>query len=169
MTPTRIERPAPRWMRQVLVAAGIYNLLWGAAIILVPSALFRFAEMDLPRYPQIWQCVGMIVGVYGVGYLIAATDPLRHWPITLVGLLGKVFGPIGFAGALASGDLPLAFGVTILTNDIIWWVPFAGILYQAFRSYSDRSTCSDIDVATANKTAKFQWSNSDGLPRRGHP
>ena len=41
---------------------------------------------EFPRYPQIWQCVGMIVGVYGVGYLVAASDPLRHWPIVLVGM-----------------------------------------------------------------------------------
>ena len=100
--------------------------------------------MDLPRYPQIWQCVGMIVGVYGVGYLIAARDPLRHWPITLVGLLGKVFGPIGFVGAVASGDLPLAFGATILTNDLIWWIPFGAILYHAFRNYNDRSTSTEL-------------------------
>ena len=153
MNPTRSEQNEPRWMRPVLVAAGIYNLLWGGAIILFPSALFRFAEMDLPRYPQIWQCVGMIVGVYGVGYLIAATDPLRHWPITLVGLLGKVFGPLGFAGALASGDLPLAFGATIVTNDLIWWLPFAALLYQAFKRHSDRSTSDEIDQATVIKTA----------------
>jgi hypothetical protein len=125
------EKPRPKWMVRVLIAAGIYNLLWGAAVILYPSALFRFAEMELPRYPQIWQCVGMIVAVYGIGYLIAASDPLRHWPIVLVGSLGKVFGPIGFVGALVRGDLPLAFGATILTNDLIWWVPFGAILYLA--------------------------------------
>ena len=42
----------------------------------------------------------MIVGVYGIGYAIASTDPLRHWPIVLVNSLGKIFGPIGFAQAL---------------------------------------------------------------------
>ncbi len=123
--------------RYCLVAAGIYNLLWGAAVIVFPGWLFRFAEMELPRYPQIWQCVGMIVGVYGIGYLIAATDPIRHWPITLVGLLGKVFGPIGFGLALIRGQLPLAFGATILTNDMIWWIPFAAILYQAWTQRGD--------------------------------
>ena len=121
------------WMRRVLIAAGIYNLAWGAAVIVFPDALFNFAEMEPPRYPQIWQCVGMIVGVYGIGYLAAAGDPLRHWPITLVGLLGKIFGPLGFASALYHGELPLKFGVTILTNDLIWWVPFTAILYQAYR------------------------------------
>ncbi len=53
----------PRWMRNSLIAAGIYNLVWGAFVILSPFAIFRFAEMELPRYPQVWQCVGMIVGV----------------------------------------------------------------------------------------------------------
>lgn len=118
-------------MRWTLQAAGVYNVLWGAAVVLAPEAWFRWCQMEPPRYPQIWQCVGMIVGVYGIGYLIAATDPLRHWPITLVGLLGKIFGPIGFAAALLSGELPLAFGATLLTNDFIWWVPFTIILWRA--------------------------------------
>lgn len=121
-------------MRHVLLAAGLYNIVWGASVILAPAAFFKFAGMPLPVYPQIWQCVGMIVGVYGVGYLIAASDPLRHWPITLVGLLGKILGPIGFISALLSGELPLTFGLTIITNDLIWWVPFAAILYQARKS-----------------------------------
>ena len=123
--------------RRVLAAAAAYNVLWGAAVILFPNALFDFAGLPRPNYPQLWQCVGMIVGVYGVGYWVASWDPLRHWPITLVGLLGKVFGPIGFAGALLSGRFPLAFGWNILTNDLIWWLPFAGILLAAWRARHD--------------------------------
>jgi hypothetical protein len=121
-------------MGRVLVAAGIYNLAWGGLAVLAPEWCFRVVGMDVPNYPELGQCIGMIVGVYGIGYLAAATDPLRHWPITLVGLLGKVFGPIGFAGALLSGRFPLAFGWNIITNDLIWWVPFAGILIAAWRS-----------------------------------
>ncbi len=150
------DEPQSNWMRHVLLAAGLYNLLWGAAVIAFPSGLFQFAGMELPRYPQIWQCVGMIVGVYGIGYVVAATDPLRHWPITLVGLLGKVFGPIGFANALWTGSLPLAFGATIITNDLIWWVPFAAILYQAFKRHSDSSTTSGTDLARALTSAESQ-------------
>ena len=88
--------------------------------------------MEIPRYPMIWQCVGMIVGVYGVGYWVAARDPLRHWPITLVGFLGKVFGPIGFAYYLIQGAFPLTFGLTIMTNDLLWWIPFGLILKMAW-------------------------------------
>jgi len=123
-------------MCYVLVAAGIYNIAWGLATIAFPSALFQIVGMALPQYPQLWQCVGMIVGVYGVGYLIAASDPVKHWPITLVGLLGKILGPLGFVQAVYTGALPLAFGATLLTNDLIWWAPFAAILYKAFRQHS---------------------------------
>ena len=70
----------------------------------------------------------MIVGVYGVGYAIAAYDPVRHWPIVLVGLLGKTFGPIGFVFSAVYCELPWIAGLTLLTNDLVWWIPFGLIL-----------------------------------------
>jgi len=129
---------AAAWMSPVLVAAGVYNIAWGGLAILAPDWCFRAVGMEPANYPELWQCIGMIVGVYGVGYIIAAFDPLRHWPITLVGLLGKILGPIGFAQALATGRLPLAFGWNILTNDLIWWLPFAAILLAARRAAAGR-------------------------------
>lgn len=133
----RVDPAPPTWMFITLVAAGIYNLIWGTVAILFPNLLFRAVAMELPRYPELWQCIGMIVGVYGVGYLIAARNPLRHWPIVLVGFLGKVFGPIGFVFSILKGTLPPAFGLTIITNDLIWWVPFACILWRAFSAYAE--------------------------------
>jgi peroxiredoxin len=135
---------APAWAKNALYAAAIYNLIWGAIVIVAPLAIFRWAAMEEPRYPQIWQCVGMIVGVYGVGYWIAARDPFRHWPIILVGFLGKILGPIGFLDAALKGTLPWAWGATIITNDLIWWVPFASLLYLAFR----HNTGTSIDAKT---------------------
>ena len=123
---------SPAWAKWWLRAAGVYNLAWGAAIIAFPHFLFDACGIARLNYPEIWQCVGMIVGVYGIGYLIAAEDPRRHWPIVIVGLLGKVFGPIGFVGALLKGTFPLMFGMTILTNDLLWWIPFTLILWDAF-------------------------------------
>ncbi len=139
----------PSWTRPWLVAAGIYNLLWGAAVVLFPSLLFDATGMEPPLYPQIWQCVGMIVGVYGIGYLVAARDSRRHWPIVLVGLLGKVFGPVGFVGTVLSGDLPIAFGATILTNDLIWWIPFTAMLWDAAKSHGgfDQQDHVSLEVA----------------------
>jgi hypothetical protein len=71
------------------------------------------------------------VGVYGIGYWIAAYDPYRHWPVVLVGWLGKTFGPLGFAKALWEGVFPFKFGWIIVFNDLIWWVPFAIMVKEA--------------------------------------
>lgn len=109
-------------------------MVWGSVVVLAPNFFFELIGADLPRYPGIWQCVGMIVGVYGIGYAAASLDPLGHWPIVLVGLLGKVFGPIGFVLSASRGELPWVFGWTILTNDLIWWAPFGVILYRTWRS-----------------------------------
>ena len=134
------DTKADSWMRWVLYAAGIYNMVWGAVAIIVPLWMFRAAEMELPRYPEFWQCIGMIVGVYGIGYIIAASDPIRHWPIVFVGFLGKVLGPIGFAEALWSERLPLVFGLNIVTNDLIWWIPFSLILLSAWKKRGQSKT-----------------------------
>jgi hypothetical protein len=122
-------------MRQVLLAAALYNVLWGAWTVLFPAHWFAVTGMPQPNYPELWQCIGMIVGVYGVGYAAAALSPYTHWPIVLVGLLGKIFGPIGFAWAISQGRFSPAFGLTIVTNDLIWWVPFFLILKGAYTAY----------------------------------
>ncbi len=121
----------PAWMNFVLKAAAIYNVLFGLMTLVAPFWLFDITGADRPRYPELWQCIGMIVGVYGIGYWIASYNPLRHWPIVLVGFLGKLFGPIGFAKALLEGVFPITFGWIIIFNDLIWWVPFYLILAAA--------------------------------------
>ncbi len=116
-----------------LKLAAIYNVLWGTWVILYPHAFFDWIGLERLNYPEIWQCVGMIVGVYGVGYWLAGQDPIKHYPIVLVGFLGKIFGPIGFAQALISDRFPPAFGIMILFNDIIWWPSFYQILKEKYQ------------------------------------
>jgi len=123
------------WMRGILVAAGIYNLLFGAWAVLFPTMAFTGLGMEAPLYPFLWQCIGMIVGVYGIGYLAASRAPLRHWPIVLVGMLGKIFGPIGFVQTAVAGDIAWSFGFLIIFNDLIWWIPFTALLVAAWKHH----------------------------------
>lgn len=125
-------------MSWLLIAAGVYNICWGSFVVLFPLAPFRWIELPPPTYPSIWQCIGMIIAVYGIGYIIASLAPERHWPIVLVGLLGKIFGPIGFVWAASKGELPWIAGWTILTNDLAWWLPFGLVLRHAY-VYARRS------------------------------
>ena len=139
-------QPKP-WERNVLRAAGVYNVAWGSCVVLFPSATLRMLGLpETVNGPQLWQCIGMMVGVFGIGYWISARDPFRHWPIVLVGLLGKVFGPIGFLVNVVTGDLPVSMGWTILTNDVVWWIPFGMILWGAIRYHSAKRTAYAEDI-----------------------
>jgi hypothetical protein len=124
------------WMGWVLRGAAVYNLVWGAIAGLAPTWHLQWLGIAAPDGVAcaLWQCVGMVIGCYGIGYWCAARDPLRHWPITLVGLIGKVAGPIGFVFTASQGVLPWSFGKAIATNDVIWWVPFGMILLAAWKA-----------------------------------
>lgn len=137
---TNVADTTPRWMSHVLRFAAVYNLAWGAFVILFPTLPFQWAGLPSPNYPSLLQCLGMVIGLYGIGYAIAADDPMRHWPIVLVGLLGKIFGPIGFLWTAAHGEFPWLAGIVCLTNDVAWWPPFTVILLYAAKSQEERRT-----------------------------
>lgn len=123
------------WMNASLKAAAIYNIMWGAWVVLFPATFFVWTGMAVPEHLMIWQGMGMVIGVYGVGYWWASVDPMRHWPIVAVGFLGKIFGPIGFVWNYLQGIVPAAFGWTLITNDLMWWVPFFLILKKVHFEY----------------------------------
>jgi hypothetical protein len=126
-----------RFHRVVFVAAGFYNIAWGLWSVADPQWLFRFAGMPLSNQPAVFACLGMVVGLYGILYFEVARVPERGWLIAAVGLTGKVLGPIGMVRLISSGAWPPAAGVICLTNDLIWWIPFAVYLRDAFPSFRE--------------------------------
>jgi hypothetical protein len=118
-------------MQLTLRLAAVYNILWGAWVVLFPQHFFDLTGMEPINHPMVWQGMGMVIGVYGLGYWWASYDPIHHWPIVAVGFLGKIFGPLGFAMNYAMGYVPFTFIMTLITNDFIWWIPFYRILKKA--------------------------------------
>ena len=118
--------------RAVFVTAGVYNIAFGAFAALDPQWLFRFAGMPPLNHPAIFVCLGMVVGLYGILYLEVARAPERGWLLAAIGLLGKILGPIGLAVLIVRGTWPVAAGILCLFNDLVWWIPFAFYLYDAW-------------------------------------
>lgn len=120
------------WKLYVLALAGIYNLVWGGLVVIYPNAFFEMFNLELPTYPVIWQGMGMVIALYGIAYAIAAFDCFRHWPIILVGFLGKIFGPIGYMYFYSQGKLPFEFIYIHIFNDLIWLIPFGIIMWKVY-------------------------------------
>lgn len=135
-----------RFHQIVFALAGLYNLAWGAYSAIDPQWLFRFAGMEPMNHPEIFACLGMVVGVYGFLYWKVAREPEQGFAIAAVGLLGKVLGPIGLAQLLWTGAWPMKSAVLCLTNDFIWWIPFALYLRDA---HVVRAGASDPETSRA--------------------
>ena len=90
--------------------------------------------MEPFNHPIVCQGMGMVIGVSNIGYWIASCDHIRCWPIVLIGLLGKLFGPFGFFVDYSQQNVPFAFFHKLVTNDFIWWIPFFYILKMTYRN-----------------------------------
>jgi hypothetical protein len=120
---------ADRLFRIAFALAGCYNLAFGLWAAIWPLAFFDWFQIPSPRYPGIWACLGMVVGVYGLLYWYAAWKLETAWPIIAVGLLGKVLGPIGMVMSFGD-DWPRRLGMICVYNDLIWWLPFGLFLVR---------------------------------------
>src|SRR4051812_24933742 len=96
----------PCWMRQVLLAAAFYHLLFAIWTNLRPHQWFDWIGQAHPNHPLLWQGVGMIVGVFGLALLLAARNPVRNWQIILLGLLKFSLGIVGFSLAVFRHEIP---------------------------------------------------------------
>jgi small multidrug resistance pump len=108
--------------RPWLAGAALYNLCWGAGVVLFGNSIA-------------WKVVGMLVLVYAPAYWWASRDPERHAHLVAIGLLGKVLGTLGFAWAATTGRLPLAFGLVILMNDVAWLPAFGAFVRRAAQAH----------------------------------
>jgi hypothetical protein len=132
IAPDQQRIPRRRLHRVVFIAAGVYNIAWGLYAAMDPQWLFRFAGMPPANYPQLFACLGMVVGLYGILYLEIARIPEHGWLPAAVGLAGKILGPAGLVVLIWQGTWPPATLVLCLTNDVIWWIPFGMYLKDAW-------------------------------------
>ncbi|MGB0524965.1 MAG: alkyl hydroperoxide reductase [Flammeovirgaceae bacterium] len=110
-------------VKVVFLLAAIYNIIWGTVVVLFPNLFFDIFDIERINYPFLMSGIGMFVGVYGYGYYVVAKYPKKYPQLVVIGLLGKVLGPIGWAYHVYLGSIPAATLLTNLFNDIIW-IPF---------------------------------------------
>jgi hypothetical protein len=140
-----------KFHQTVFILAGIYNICWGLLTAFYPQWLFEFARMPAANYPEIFACLGMVVGLYGLVYLEVARRPERGFLLAAVGFIGKVLGPIGAVVLIAGGKWPPAAIVMNITNDFIWLVPFAIYLADSWPYYKKDLLATEVTENTERK------------------
>jgi hypothetical protein len=141
--------------RILLVLAGLYNLGFAAWTALFPRSFFTLFDLEPPNHPALWQCLGMVIGVYGAGYLWAALNLRLAKPIIALGLAGKLLGPAGWVAIVAAGDWPLRTVTLIVFNDVVWWLPFSLFLLEGTRAGDRLRSIAPQACAVINAAAAF--------------
>ena len=120
-------------MNFVLRFAGAFNLLAGAAMCCLYHEGYRLLGVQKPELVLPLQLVGVMVGLFGVGYWLTALNPLENRNVLMLGFWSKAFGSVLGVYYTLAGPLPLVFLVVLLLADIIYLAPFAIILRRLYR------------------------------------
>ena len=125
----------PRWHGQMLKLAAACSIFSGLYSATLPESAMSMLNVEpQPGYAELWRYLGITLCIYGVGYWCASYAPVRHSLIVLIGLLGKILGPVGFLLAARNGSLPMLPGIVFLVNGLIWSIPFTAVLLHARRN-----------------------------------
>lgn len=119
------------WGKIALFVAAVFHLIWGGLSLVYPTFVFSLTGAIPPQPIDSFQALGLYSLVMGVGFLCASTNPTRHWPVVLMGLLISVALTLGFIVNYANGQLPGRFFWVTFLHDVLWIVPFAWILHEA--------------------------------------
>ena len=153
----------PCWMRRVLLAAGFYHLVFAVWAVCWPYLWFDWIGMERPNHPLMWQGVGVAIGVLGIGLIIAASNPMKHWMIVLVGFVKVSLGVGGLVFALVQQRIEVSRSWLLCVDDLIWWVPFAAILWAAVRAHCGVPPTRSEPLSVEEAAATYQLSDGTTL------
>ena len=125
--------PLLPWMKFLLRFAGAFNLLAGAGMICLYHEGFKLLSVPKPALALPVQVMGILVALFGVGYLLVATNAVENRNLLLLGFLSKALGSVASLWYVAAGRLPLGFAAVVFFADVIYLPPFFLILRRLYR------------------------------------
>jgi len=140
------HKPAA-WMSTVLRLAGLCGIAAAAVAVLNPPFV-----LPLPVYS-----LGIAAAIMGLGFLLVCSDPYRHWPVVLMGLLEKVATGSWLAWDISAGRLSEHVWWWITVTDAIWLAPLVLILHGAHEAVLTRRRILSPEVLRIALRKKTQY------------
>lgn len=126
--------PLKGWMRFLLRFVAVYNVLAGLAMLVFYHEAYKLLGLKKPEVNLPIQLVGVLVGLFGVGYWLVASRPVENRNLLLLGFWSKALGSVLGIYYVWLGKLPPVFLVFLFLGDIVYLPPFAVILKRLSRS-----------------------------------
>lgn len=116
------------WMTWLLRFVAVYNVLAGLQMLVFYHEAYKAMGVAKPDNSFPLQMVGLMVGLFGVGYAMVSVRPIDHRNVLLLGFLSKLLGSLLGLGYVLAGQLPWTFLPLLFISDIVYLVPFWLIL-----------------------------------------
>ena len=101
--------PLLPWMKYLLRFAGVFNLLAGLGMICLYHEGFKMLGVEKPALVLPVQIMGILVGLFGVGYLLVAANPVENRNILMLGFWSKAISSV--CGLVVRGGRPAPAGL----------------------------------------------------------
>ena len=125
--------PLLPWMKYLLIFVGFFNLMAGAGMCMLYHEGYELLGISKPELVLPVQVMGILVALFGVGYLLVAQNPLENRHILTLGFLSKAICSGLALTYVAGGELPLAFLPALFFSDIVYLPPFYIIMRRIYR------------------------------------
>ena len=120
----RTTDPLLPWMRWVLRIACGYNLSIGVTMLVFYHEANKIVGMPRPEPIFFYQLAGLLIGLFGVGYLLVLCRPVENRDLVWLGFWSKLLGPVLSVYHVARGDLPPFFLPLVVVSDLVYLPPF---------------------------------------------
>ena len=125
-------------MRLLLRVAGSYNLLAGLSMICFYHEGYKLLGVTKPELILPVQVMGILVGLFGVGYHLVAADPITNRNILVLGFWSKGLSSIFALWYVGTGALPAGFVPVLFLSDIVYLPPFYLIMRRLAAAAEER-------------------------------
>ncbi len=154
---------AKRWMRLALILGAAYHILFAVWTNLWPFHGFDLLGIPHPNHPMLWRTLGLISGFLGFALFLAASDPIRHWPIVLLGFAKAVAATVIVTFAVSAKTLPASSLFFLPLDDLVWIIPFGAILWAALRAQAGIPPSRSTPYSVGEAATIYQLSTGETL------
>lgn len=126
-------KPLTPWMKFVLRFAGTYNVLAGVSMVCFYHEGYKLLGIPKPELILPVQVMGILVGLFGVGYHLVASSPVENRNILMLGFWSKAISSIAALCYVVNGQLPLSFLPVLFFSDVMYLPPFYVIMRRLYR------------------------------------
>jgi hypothetical protein len=137
-TDAEARKPLTKWMKFLLRLVAVFNVCAGLFMLIGYHETYKIIGMDKPKIHFPIQLVGILVGLFGVGYYMVARNPIENRAVLLLGFWSKFLGSCLGTAYVVLGILPLEFVAVYFFADVIYLPPFYVILRRLYALARER-------------------------------